>query len=231
MSGRGLLTNVFYFKIVTGENIKNKIFSLVPEGVISMQNRIAVCAIEEVKRYGVKFTMANVAQLAGVSTKTLYGIFTSKEELLAYIIQQDMQHYFNKETEILQHEQLGPIEKLKQLFFVIPSELITFDLRFLEELKRFYPEQWQIFNTLMHEGWDNISRFMEEGIAEGVFRPVNVKVFIQMFIGSLQQMTYQSPLTQQQMTVHEALEAIMDIMVEGVRDRESESANREERAK
>ncbi|AYB40906.1 TetR/AcrR family transcriptional regulator [Brevibacillus laterosporus] len=196
-----------------------------------MQERIAMCVKEEIKQYGIKFTMANVAQLAGISTKTLYGIFVSKEELLAYIIQQDMQHYFDKETEILQNKQLGPIEKLKQLFLVIPSELITFDLRFLAELKRFYPDQWQIFNTLMHEGWDNISRFMEEGIAEGIFRPVNVKVFIQMFIGSLQQMTYQSPLTQQQMTVQEALEAIMDIMVEGVRNKESEPENREERAK
>ncbi|MGG0753238.1 TetR/AcrR family transcriptional regulator [Brevibacillus laterosporus] len=196
-----------------------------------MQERIAMCVKEEIKQYGIKFTMANVAQLAGVSTKTLYGTFVSKEELLAYIIQQDMQHYFNKETEILQNKQLGPIEKLKQLFLVIPSELITFDLRFLAELKRFYPDQWQIFNTLMHEGWDNISRFMEEGIAEGIFRPVNVKVFIQMFIGSLQQMTYQSPLTQQQMTVQEALEAIMDIMVEGVRNKDSEPENREERAK
>ncbi|MED1787457.1 TetR/AcrR family transcriptional regulator [Brevibacillus laterosporus] len=196
-----------------------------------MQERIAMCVKEEIKQYGIKFTMANVAQLAGISTKTLYGIFVSKEELLAYIIQQDMQHYFDKETEILQNKQLGPIEKLKQLFLVIPSELITFDLRFLAELKRFYPDQWQIFNTLMHEGWDNISRFMEEGIAEGIFRPVNVKVFIQMFIGSLQQMTYQSPLTQQQMTVQEALEAIMDIMVEGVRNKEIEPENREERAK
>ncbi|MCG7319555.1 TetR/AcrR family transcriptional regulator [Brevibacillus laterosporus] len=196
-----------------------------------MQERIAMCVKEEIKQYGIKFTMANVAQLAGISTKTLYGIFVSKEELLAYIIQQDMQHYFDKETEILQNKQLGPIEKLKQLFLVIPSELITFDLRFLAELKRFYPDQWQIFNTLMHEGWDNISRFMEEGIAEGIFRPVNVKVFIQMFIGSLQQMTYQSPLTQQQMTVQEALEAIMDIMVEGVRNKDSEPENREERAK
>ncbi|RFB33751.1 TetR/AcrR family transcriptional regulator [Brevibacillus sp. VP] len=196
-----------------------------------MQERIAMCVKEEIKQYGIKFTMANVAQLAGISTKTLYGIFVSKEELLAYIIQQDMQHYFDKETEILQNKQLGPIEKLKQLFLVIPSELITFDLRFIAELKRFYPDQWQIFNTLMHEGWDNISRFMEEGIAEGIFRPVNVKVFIQMFIGSLQQMTYQSPLTQQQMTVQEALEAIMDIMVEGVRNKEIEPENREERAK
>ncbi|MCR8980174.1 TetR/AcrR family transcriptional regulator [Brevibacillus laterosporus] len=196
-----------------------------------MQERIAMCVKEEIKQYGIKFTMANVAQLAGISTKTLYGIFVSKEELLAYIIQQDMQHYFDKETEILQNKHLGPIEKLKQLFLVIPSELITFDLRFLAELKRFYPDQWQIFNTLMHEGWDNISRFMEEGIAEGIFRPVNVKVFIQMFIGSLQQMTYQSPLTQQQMTVQEALEAIMDIMVEGVRNKDSEPENREERAK
>jgi len=213
------------------ENIKNKIFSSIPQEVISMQERIAMCVKEEIKQYGIKFTMANVAQLAGISTKTLYGIFVSKEELLAYIIQQDMQHYFDKETEILQNKQLGPIEKLKQLFLVIPSELITFDLRFLAELKRFYPDQWQIFNTLMHEGWDNISRFMEEGIAEGIFRPVNVKVFIQMFIGSLQQMTYQSPLTQQQMTVQEALEAIMDIMVEGVRNKDSEPENREERAK
>ncbi|ATO49006.1 TetR/AcrR family transcriptional regulator [Brevibacillus laterosporus] len=196
-----------------------------------MQERIAMCVKEEIKQYGIKFTMANIAQHAGISTKTLYGIFVSKEELLAYIIQQDMQHYFDKETEILQNKQLGPIEKLKQLFLVIPSELITFDLRFLAELKRFYPDQWQIFNTLMHEGWDNISRFMEEGIAEGIFRPVNVKVFIQMFIGSLQQMTYQSPLTQQQMTVQEALEAIMDIMVEGVRNKDSEPENREERAK
>lgn len=204
---------------------------MVPQEVISMQERIAMCVKEEIKQYGIKFTMANIAQHAGISTKTLYGIFVSKEELLAYIIQQDMQHYFDKETEILQNKQLGPIEKLKQLFLVIPSELITFDLRFLAELKRFYPDQWQIFNTLMHEGWDNISRFMEEGIAEGIFRPVNVKVFIQMFIGSLQQMTYQSPLTQQQMTVQEALEAIMDIMVEGVRNKDSEPENREERAK
>ncbi|TPG71588.1 TetR/AcrR family transcriptional regulator [Brevibacillus laterosporus] len=196
-----------------------------------MQERIATCAMEEIKQYGIKFTMSNVAHRAGVSTKTLYGCFTSKEELLSYIIQQDMQHYFIKETEILQSQHVSPIEKLKQLFLVIPSELITFDLRFLADLKRFYPEQWEIFNTHMHEGWDNIGRFIEEGIAEGIFRPVNVKVFIQMFIGSLQQMTYQSPLTQQQMTVHEALEAIIDIMLEGVRERQGVRKKREESEK
>ncbi|GAB3815972.1 TetR/AcrR family transcriptional regulator [Pontibacter rugosus] len=111
-----------------------------------------------------KVLMAELAKRLGMSKKTLYQYFKSKEELLNVVIRQ---HGFDIQYEverIMQDEELAFPEKVKQIFSYVGIKLHDINPLFVEDIKRNAPSGWQQlqkhkadaaflrFNALLNEG-------------------------------------------------------------------------------
>jgi AcrR family transcriptional regulator len=191
-----------------------------------MQERIVQAAIEEIQSKGLKFTMADLARRAGISTKTLYGHFPSKEELIRHLIEQGNREVRDSMEAIVNRQDLDVTEKLRRLLAYVPSGFGGTDLRLWYELKRYYPAQWALVDKCFQEEWDQVRAVLEEGMRQGVFRRVNADILIQMYVGAWEQMINRQASSRDRMTIHEALDAVIDILLGGVvsaRKRQEES--------
>lgn len=181
-----------------------------------MRNRIIHLAIQEVNRKGLKFTMAELARLAGVSTKTLYGYFASKEALITEMIQQGIHEILEEQEAILVRNDLDRTEKVRLLLGLLPSGFGSVYLRVWSDLKRSYPEQWRLIEDFLENEWEHIRRLLEEGMQEGIFRPVNIPLFIHMYVGALEHLIDQEVAEETRVTIADLLDGMIEILLHGI---------------
>ena len=186
-----------------------------------MEARIVAVAEKEIQTKGLKFTMGDLAKAAGISTKTLYSFFVSKEALIEHIIRAVMNQIMEKHAQIASRNDLDPVEKLRMLLANMPASYGLTNLRVWSELKRYYPGQWALVEQCMQFGWDEVQELMEAGMEQGYFRRVHIPVFIHMYIGAFEQIVNNQTAVTSKMTVTQALDAIIDILLSGLLESES----------
>lgn len=93
-----------------------------------MREKIIDTAIEEFTRNGLKFTMNDVAKALGISKKTIYTVFESKQDVLMAIADRYARDFTDMRQEIEADTELDTMEKLERLFCAFRPSIITSDL-------------------------------------------------------------------------------------------------------
>lgn len=185
-----------------------------------MKERILEASRREFEKKGFRFTMGELARHLGVSTKTLYGYYPSKDELLSDILTQAIDELKLKEKEILENPSLDNIEKLKKCLVLMPADFQFAQLSHLEELQRYYPKQWEILDQFITEQWNGIVSLINNGILSGTIRPFNTEVFIDLYIGGLYRLMENSSRVGNGLSLLETLKEMVDILLVGILKKE-----------
>jgi AcrR family transcriptional regulator len=165
--------------------------------------------------------MGELARQLGVSTKTLYEYYPSKDELLRDILNQAIYELKVKEKEIMHDPTLDILEKLKKCLILIPADFQFAQLKYLEELQRYYPKQWEILDQFINEQWEGIISLINEGILMEKIRPFNTKIFIDIYIGGLYRLMEHSSRNENKVTLLETMEEMVEILLQGILKQES----------
>ncbi|WP_042148459.1 TetR/AcrR family transcriptional regulator [Paucisalibacillus sp. EB02] len=181
-----------------------------------MKEKILDRSRREFERKGFRFTMGELARRLGVSTKTLYEYYPSKDELISDILNQAIYELKVKEKEILGDPSLDNLEKLKKCLILIPANFQFTQLSHLEELQRYYPKQWEILDEFINEQWEGIISLINEGISTGKIRPFNSIIFIDIYIGGLYRLLDHSFPKENNTTLLETLKEMVDILLQGI---------------
>ena len=103
-----------------------------------MKHRIMEVALEEMHEQGSKFTMSDLAHRLGMSKRTLYENFDSKEALIAAIFDTGLQDLKRQRIAIMNDNRLNITEKLQRMLTVKP-ELFG---ETADRVKLDYSNQW-----------------------------------------------------------------------------------------
>ncbi|WP_372629395.1 TetR/AcrR family transcriptional regulator [Cohnella sp.] len=150
-----------------------------------MRDRIRQAAIQEVRQRGLKFSVRELANRLGISTKTLYQHYASKELLIAELADLSIAAMKEREAQVLNDAAMPLVRKLYETLIVVPQAFAFSDTRLLNELKNAYPVQWRVIDEYRNEGWDNIRQLIRQGIEEGALRPFDVDLFINAYVGAI----------------------------------------------
>ncbi|OXS61812.1 TetR family transcriptional regulator [Cohnella sp. CIP 111063] len=150
-----------------------------------MRNRIREAAVQEIRQRGLKFSVRELASRLGISTKTLYQHYASKELLIADLVELSIAGMRDHEAEVMKDAGTPLLRKLYETLIIVPRSFAFSDTRLLNELKNAYPAQWRVIDEYMNEGWDNIRQLIRQGIEEGALRPFDVDLFINAYVGAI----------------------------------------------
>ena len=103
--------------------------------------------IRLIQRQGFTFTVSDLARGLAISKRTIYEHFSSKEEIVEYIIDGMIRHIQQREREIAADETLTVLEKIHQILICLPQEMEKMDLGMLPDLKRSHYPQWEKLDT------------------------------------------------------------------------------------
>lgn len=165
---------------------------------------------------GLKFTMDDVAKQLSMSKKTLYTVFSDKESLFLAVVDYIFDSIKNSERQVLENQQLSTLDKIHNILGVLPEGYKQIDFRQLYLLKEKYPRIYQQVEQRLETGWEPTIALIEQGITEGVIRPVPIFIVKVMLEAAIEQFFQRDILIQNEMSYTEALNEVVNILVDGI---------------
>ncbi|WP_062046950.1 TetR/AcrR family transcriptional regulator [Bacillus sp. JCM 19034] len=181
-----------------------------------MKKALQETTLELIVEKGLKFTISDVAKRHGVSKRTIYEHFESKQELIQSIVDDAIEEVKQKERLIFQMEAWSYETKLKAILSIVPSGLRFGDMRLLEQMKKFAPKEWEKIDSLLQQEWETVKVVIEHGIQAGEFRPFHVPSVIQLLRGAnlaIYDPDFHSHIDR---PLSEVLETMVDLVLKGL---------------
>lgn len=121
--------------------------------------------------------MDEISRVMEISRVTLYKYFSTKEEIVEFIVDGFIEYM--KE---LTHNPLDSVQSFGTRFLQIFEQTISLVVYFsdiiLQDLETSYPDLFDRFNEAMREREEKILAFFEEGKQKGVFNQLNGRLLI-----------------------------------------------------
>ncbi|MFM1650701.1 TetR/AcrR family transcriptional regulator [Brevibacillus sp. B_LB10_24] len=190
-----------------------------------MKERIMQAFIEEIHDSGMKFTMDDLSKRLGISKRTLYEHFSSKVEVLETIIDQTLQEADEKTRQIVLDERLSLLEKITGVMTVLPNHYELYDLKILDQMKRYFPEQWAKIDAALKDDWDVLRMLIEQGIEEGLIVGKSPALIMKLIVDATNSILDQRFYLNNHINLDEALSSIVEILLFGLVSREDRESS------
>jgi AcrR family transcriptional regulator len=181
------------------------------------EGRIIEAASEKFTEAGFnKVTMDEIASDLGMSKKTVYKFFPSKEILLKAIVHAHMKGVERTVHEIINSE--NPIEeKLIALLTFIGKTMRKFSRPFMADVQRFIPSMWKEIETFRRERvLSQLQQMFRQAKKEGIFREdLDPDLFYLVLTTTIHGIMNPQVLSQQPFSAEEAFKGIFSILYEG----------------
>jgi len=161
-------------------------------------------------------SMQEIAQAAGLGKSTLYDYFRTKDEILIYFFDCQLND-MTTEAQMIALQNLSADERLRQIMGKYLESLQAnknLFLKLMQESQRLKPEGQKQVQRKRHAYQDLICALIEEGIREGVFRNVNSPLAGQLLISGLSSIVHGARTTE---TPQKMLKETLDIFFKGIR--------------
>lgn len=180
------------------------------------KEKILEATIKVFNRKGLKFTMDDIASELSMSKKTIYTVFRDKESMFFAMVDYCFDKIKESENEILSDDSLSTVEKIRGVLAVLPSGYKDVDFRQLYTLKDKYPNTYSRVEERLETGWEKTIALINQGIEEGSIRTVNVNLLKSMLEATIEQFFQRDILIRNQISYAEALEEVVNILVDGI---------------
>ncbi|MBE5912737.1 MAG: TetR/AcrR family transcriptional regulator [Pseudobutyrivibrio ruminis] len=181
-----------------------------------MNERILEGALKVFREKGPKFTMDDIASEMKMSKKTIYTIFTDKNELMCEMMNFAFDLIKESEDKIYYDNSLTRIEKIRSILSVLPESYYGFEYTAMHQLATKYPKAYEIMQERLDSGWDKTIDLLKGGIAEGEIREIDLNIFKLMYEACVEQLLMGDFLQESAKDYPTALAEVVDVMVDGI---------------
>ena len=183
---------------------------------MELRETILEGTIKAFNQKGLKFTMDDIAALLSISKKTIYTVFKSKEELLLAMVDYVFDSIKESERAIVENDKMTTVEKIGAILGVLPESYQGIDLRQLYLLKEKFPQIYSKVENRLETGWESTIALLEQGMEEGVIRPIKIPIVKMMLEASLEQFFQRDILIRNKIAYNDALAEVVGILMEGI---------------
>lgn len=183
----------------------------------SNRQRIVNSAVQLFNTYGYKcVTVEDVAKRIGISKKTIYKHFDSKECLAQAVLEEFMNKINSKEERTILSEGLSPYVRIRQYIVQLKEDISLISPIFLEDIKKFLPELWQNFHERQKEKVYALDSIIKEGQQTGLIKNIRPELIIQIILSAVSVVAQPEFIIENGFTQEEVFDAISDIFIDGL---------------
>lgn len=133
-----------------------------------MKEQIIQESINLFNQHGYKFSMESLSKNLKISKKTLYKYFSSKEEIISFIIDESFSEVLSKQKAIF-NSNLDTETKLRKILTTNFMREDSIDLRKAKDIYKYYPKLAETIESKHKEEWEFIETLLIKGKEEGIF--------------------------------------------------------------
>lgn len=186
------------------------------------QKEILMCAADEFRQHGLKFTMNDIARDLHMAKKTIYTFYSSKEEMLNALIDTGYEDIQKNKQDIIASD-LPYEEKVRQVMIAMPAQFEVIDFRMLSDLHEKYPGVYKNLQRQLENNWEPVIRLLEEGMKQHKIRHISIPILRQMITASFESFLSTDTLKQEGISYKDACTCMMDIVMNGISEGEHEN--------
>ncbi|WP_439487845.1 TetR/AcrR family transcriptional regulator [Algoriphagus sp.] len=133
-------------------------------------------------------TMDDIAQVLGMSKKTLYKYYPGKLDLLAASFELTKTKLTAKVEAVLENRYISFPQKLKSTLTIMASLLGPINPELFEDLREYAPETWENLQQYINESaYARFKKLLDQGIKEGLVKPsVNLNLVVMLYAAAVQ---------------------------------------------
>lgn len=165
---------------------------------------------------GLDFTMSQLAAQLGMSKKTLYLLFDSKEALLLETVDFMFDAVKDSEGQLLARQDLTLTEKVRRLIVVLPDAYKTLNWNRLQGVEEKYPAVYRRIRQRLESGWEPTLDLLRQGMEQGVLRPFSPGLLRIIVEGAMEYFLSSDALQRENLGYVQALEGMMDLLMDGI---------------
>lgn len=180
------------------------------------KTKILEATIKVFNKKGLKFTMDDIATELSMSKKTIYTVFKDKETMFYQMVDYCFDNIKRSEEQVINDDSLSTVEKIRRILCVLPEGYKDIDFRQLYLLKDKYPKIYFKVEERLENGWECTISLINQGVEEGSIRPVKIQVFKTMMEATIEQFFQRDILIANQISYQEALDEVVNILVDGI---------------
>ena len=184
-----------------------------------IKERIRNAAKEQFFNHGFsKTTMEEFSNGLGMSKKTIYKYFASKDELVKDITIATIENMSACCVDIVNTKDIDFIEKLKRTNSLLASRMQTLRPAFYIDVQRTMPELWKQIDEFRRKNiFLHFGNLIHEGIEKGVFRnDINPQLLILMYANATQSIINPETLANLPLSAHQAFHTIISVLFDGI---------------
>ena len=175
-------------------------------------------AIKAYNKKGLKFTMDDIAADIGISKKTIYTVFSGKDELLSKMVDYIFDGIRVAKSEALERDVDGDLRaRIKAYLAAMPKGYEKINFAGLSDLKEKYPKLYRKVKSNLENNWEPAIELLEQGKREGVVRQdADLNIFRMMMESATTAFFERDTLKKAGLTYMQGLEQVVDILLGGI---------------
>lgn len=183
------------------------------------KNRIQEKALDHFLHFGFsKVTMNELSDDLGMSKKTLYQHFPSKEELLGAVVNKLHEGTASQIESIVTDQSIDFVQKLQGALNILAAFQAKMTPHFMTDLEKHAPEVCRFSNDFRRDRIRTVmSQLVSEGIEKGYFRSdIDPELIVLVYAGALQHLLRRENFDRFALSVSQIHRVISKVVIEGI---------------
>jgi len=189
------------------------------ENDIEIKKRILETARDQFFSHGfTKVTVDEIATRIGMSKKTIYKFYPSKDDLVRAVIDSTLSEVHACCNNIIENTKLDSVEKLRQMMTAAALHISKMGKPLIEDLERDAPHVWKEISEFRNRRiYEDFGKLLHEGRQQGIFRnDVDEQLILLIYANVIRNVISPEILMQLPFTAVQVYEAIVKVIFEGI---------------
>jgi AcrR family transcriptional regulator len=184
-----------------------------------IKNRILTTARDQFFSHGFsKVTIDEIAARIGMSKKTIYKYYPSKDDLVSAVTTKTLSEVELCCKQIVENPKLDFVDKLRQMMTHAALHIAKMGKPLIEDLEKNAPHVWkQISDFRSKRILEDFGKILRDGVRKGIFRKdIDQRLMLLIYNNIIQNVISPEILTQIPFTASQVYETIIKIYFEGI---------------
>lgn len=160
-------------------------------------------------------TVDELAARTGISKRTIYRYFSSKDEMVGAIMD-DLMASVEKSINRAVQSTDDPLEKILSLIKVAAQNLRIINPVIMRDMQRYYPHQWKRLEDFRARKIRSVVEMLFNGNQQGYFRKTNPEMFITALLAAIRDVLNPTFLLEHNLTFEKAIPVLFNIFLYGI---------------
>ena len=189
------------------------------ENEIETKERILAAAKDQFFSHGfTKVTVDEIASKVGISKKTIYKYYPSKDDLVHAVTESTLTEVHTCCKNIIENDKLDSVEKLRQMMTTAALHTSKMGKPLIEDLEKNAPLVWKEISEFRNKRiYEDFGKLLHEGREQGIFRnDVDEQLVLLIYANVIRNVISPEILMQLPFTAVQVYETIVKVIFEGI---------------